>query len=237
MKSFLPGRAALLAAAFFAFPAAAAAQGPTLGQGCSVVTDSTSVPTPQQIAERQQLRLALDSIARAHGTAEPAGILYVDVDSMRQGKVFFIEANLSPSASQAATARVSEYLSTLQSGRAYQALIRVGADYVAPAPGKRSCAPKLQSLQLMVDLMGRMMQNHPNRNRGTEPVKRNVIIRLVVSRDGTVPYAELVQPTGDAYVDPLLPVIMERMRFSPATLDDVPHDVRFRFTLPVSIIP
>ncbi|HEU4560359.1 MAG TPA: energy transducer TonB [Longimicrobium sp.] len=237
MKLRVTGRAALLTAALLAFPAAAAAQGPTLGQGCSIVADSAIVPTPQQIAERQQLRLALDSIARAHGTPEPAGILYVDVDSMRQGKVFFIESNLSPEAAQAATARVGEYLTTLQSGRAYQALVRVGADYVAPAPGKRSCAPKLQSLQLMVDLMGRMMQNHPNRNRGTDPVKRNAVVRLVVSRDGTVPYAELMQPTGDAYVDPLLPAIMERMRFSPATLDDVPHDVRFRFTLPVNIIP
>lgn len=237
MKSFVTGRAALLSVAFFAFPAAAAAQGPTLGQGCSIVADSLTVPTPQQIAERQQLRLALDSIARAHGTAEPAGILYVDVDSMRQGKLFFIESNLSPEATQAATARVSEYLSTLQSGRAYQALIRVGADYVAPAMGNRSCAPKLLSLQLMVDLMGRVMQNHPNRHRGTEPVKRNAVIRLVVSRYGTVPYAELVQPTGDAYVDPLLTAIMERMRFSPATIDNVPHDVRFRFTLPVSTIP
>lgn len=237
MKLRVDGRAALLALAFLAFPAAAAAQGQPLGQGCTIVADSAIVPTPQQIAERQQLRMALDSIARAHGTAEPAGILYVDVDSTRQGKLFFIESNLSPEGTQAATARVSEYLTTLQSGRAYQALIRVGADYVAPALGKRSCAPKLETVQLMVDLMGRMMQNHPNRNRGTEPLKRNVVIRLVVSRDGTVPYAELVQPTGDAYVDPLLPAIMQRMRFTPATLDGVPHDVRFRFTLPVNIIP
>lgn len=238
MKFRFTGRAALLAAALFAFPAAAAAQSQTLPQGCVVVSDSALVPTPAQIADRQKLRLALDSIARAHGTPEPAGILYVDVDSMRQGKLFFIESNLTPEATQAATARVNEYLTTLESGRAYQALIRVGADYVAPAPGMRSCSPKLQSLQLMVDLIGRMMQNHPSRNRGTDPVKRNVTIRLVVSRDGTVPYAELVQPTGDAYIDPLLPAIMQRLRFTPATLDDMPYDVRFRFTLPgVSAYP
>lgn len=229
-------RAALIAVALFACPRAAAAQGPTLGQGCVIVSDTAPVPSPAQVAERQALRLALDSIARAHGTPEPAGILYVDVDSVRQGQVFFIDANLTPEATQAATARVSDYLSTLESGRAYQALVRLGADYVAPAPGKRSCAPKLLSLQLMVDLVGRMMENHPNaRAISPDTKERRAVLRLVVSRDGTVPYAELVTPTGDAYVDPLLVAIAERMRFSPATLDDVPYDVRFRFAWPVRV--
>ncbi|HYH80245.1 MAG TPA: energy transducer TonB [Longimicrobium sp.] len=87
----------------------------------------------------------------------------------------------------------------------------------------------------MVDLLDRMMENHPVARRSSETVAQRAVLRLVVSRDGTVPYAELVQPTGDAYVDPLLPAIMERMRFTPATLDDVPYDVRFRFTLPLKV--
>lgn len=237
MNHRMMGRAAMLAAAFVAVPALGAAQQQPGGQGCGIVADTAVVPTAGQVADRQKLRLALDSIARAQGTAEPTGILYVDVDSTRQGKLFFIESNLTPEATQLATARVSHFLETLESGRAYQALIRVGADYVAPAPGKRSCAPKLQSLQLMVDLIGRMMEHHPNARSGREPVPRRAVIRMVVSRDGTVPYAEVVQGTGDAYVDPLLPEIMQRLRFTPATLDDVPYDVRFRFTIPVSIIP
>lgn len=229
-------RAALLASAFLVLPSVAAAQGPTLGQGCVIVADTAPVPSARQVAERQALRLALDSIARAHGTPDPSGILYVDVDSTRQGKVFFIDANLTPEATQAATARVSDYLTTLESGRAYQALVRLGADYVAPAPGKRSCAPKLLSVQLMVDLVGRMMENHPNaRSISPDTKERRAVLRLVVSRDGTVPYAELVTPTGDAYVDPLLVAIAERMRFSPATLDDVPYDVRFRFAWPIRV--
>ena len=79
-------RAALLASVLFALPAVAAAQGPTLGQGCVIVADTAPVPSPRQVAERQQLRLALDSIARAHGTPEPAGILYVDVDSSARAR-------------------------------------------------------------------------------------------------------------------------------------------------------
>jgi len=228
-------RAALLAAAFIAFPVVAAAQAQPGGQGCVIVADTTPVPSAAQVADRQRLRLALDSIARAHGTAQPAGILYVDVDSMRQGKLFFIDSNLSPEAAQAATARVGRYLTTLESGRAYQALIRIDADYVAPAAGKRSCAPKLQSMQLMVDLIGRMMENHPDRARRAETATKRAVVRMVVSRDGTVPYAELVQPTGDPYVDPLIQAIMERMRFTPATLDEVPYDVRFRFTVPLNL--
>jgi len=229
------GRAALLAAACIALPATAAAQAQPGGQGCVIVADTTPVPSAAQVADRQRLRLALDSIARAHGTAQPAGILYVDVDSARQGKLFFIDSNLSPEAAQAATARVGRYLSTLESGRAYQALIRIDADYVAPAAGKRSCAPKLQTLQLMVDLVGRLMENHPNKQRLTSADSKRAVVRMVVSRSGTVPYAELVQPTGDAYIDGNVVAIAERMRFTPATLDDVPYDVRFRFTIPFTV--
>jgi hypothetical protein len=226
-------RASLLVAGLSAFPSVAAAQAPTPGQGCVVVADTTPVPSPAQVAERQALRLALDSIARAHGTPEPSGILYVDVDSQRQGKLFFIESNLSPEATQAATARVGEYLETLQSGRAYQALIRVGADYVAPAPGKRSCPPRLESN--LGELLRVMMERHPNARRYTEPVPHRAVLRLVVSRTGTVPYAELVQPTGDAWVDGRLPALMEQMRFTPATLDAVPYDVRFRINVTVNV--
>jgi len=229
------GRAAVLAAAILALrPAAAHAQ---LGQGCVIVSDTTPVPTARQVRDRQRLRLALDSIARRNGTPDPAGILYVDVDSTRQGKVFFIDANLTAEATQLATARVGRYLETLESGRAYQALIRLGTDYIAPAAGKRSCAPKLLNVQALVDLRASMMEHHPNLRGGREPEERRALLQLVVSRDGTVPYVELLRPTGDAYVDGLLPAIAERLRFSPATIDEVPYDVRFRFALPVSVIP
>lgn len=234
MKFRFTARAALLAATLFAFPAAAAAQRQRPpAQSCVVVADTAPVPSAAQVAERQQLRLALDSIARAHGAAEPSGILYVDVDSMRQGKLFFIESNLSPEATEAATARVGEYLTALQSGRAYQALVRLGADYVAPAPGKRSCAPSPQSN--LGGLLFEMMERHPRARRYTERVKRNAVIRAVVSRDGTVPYVEVVQPTGDAWVDAQLPAVIQRMRFAPATLDGVPYDVRFRFSVQVNV--
>ncbi len=234
MKSFVTGRAALLAAALLAFPVAAAAHGqrpPT--QSCVVVADTAPVPTPAQIAERQQLRMALDSIARAHGAAEPTGILYVDVDSERQGKLFFIQSNLSPEGAQAATARVGEYLTSLQAGRAYQALIRLGADYVAPAPGKRSCAPAPESN--LGQLLFEMMERHPRARRFTERQKRNAVLRAVVSLDGTVPYVEVIQPTGDAWVDAQLPATIQRMRFLPATIDGVPYDVRFRFSVQVNV--
>ncbi|HET7230586.1 MAG TPA: hypothetical protein VFJ16_11325 [Longimicrobium sp.] len=230
-------RGALLAAAFGVLPVAVAAQSQPLGQGCVFVSDTTPIPSAAQVADRQKLRLALDSIARANGTPEPAGILYVDVDSTRHGKVFFIESNLSPEGTQLATARVGRYLETLESGRAYQALVRLGTDYIAPAAGKRICAPKLQNIQVLVDQRGLMMEHHPYARSNRPTAERRAVLQLVVSRDGTVPYAELVQPTGDAYVDGRLPAIAQRLRFSPATLDDVPYDVRFRFALPMTVIP
>src|SRR4051812_5072522 len=108
--------AGALALAASVLPAALAAQSapsaPASGP-CRVLADTTVVPTPEQVAERQQLRLALDSIARQNGVAEPSAILFVDVDTTRQGNVIFIDSNLTPEATHAATRRVEEYLTTL----------------------------------------------------------------------------------------------------------------------------
>lgn len=223
--------AALLALA--ALPAVLhAQQAPRLPeQPCRVLPDTTPAPTPQQVREREELRAALDSVARAHGVAAPTGILFVDVDSTRQGKVFFIDSNLPQPASDAATRRVAEYLSTLEHGRAYQALVRIDGGYVAPAPGKRSCTPVLANGDTLSALMQRVMEIHPEAGKHDPPVTKRAVVRLVVNRDGGVSYAEVVQPTGDPNIDRYLEEIASRLRFLPARLDDVPYDVRFRFSM------
>jgi TonB family protein len=228
----MPRRYALLLA-LAALPAVLHAQTPRLPeQPCRVLPDTAAAPTPQQVREREELRASLDSVARAHGVAAPTGILFVDVDSTRQGKVFFIDSNLPQPASDAATRRVAEYLSTLEHGRAYQALVRIDGAYVAPAPGKRSCTPVLANGDTLSRLMQRVLEIHPEAGKHDDaPVAKRAVVRLVVNRAGGVSYAEVVQPTGDPNIDRYLEEIASRLRFLPARLDDVPYDVRFRFSM------
>jgi TonB family protein len=204
-------------------------------QPCRVIPDTAIVPSAQQVREREELRAALDSVARAHGVAAPAGILFVDADSTRHGKVFFIDSNLPQPASAAATRRVAEYLSTLEPGRAYQALVRIDGAYAAPAPGKRNCTPVLANGDSLSAMMLRVLDRHPESGTRAEPVVKRAVVRLVVNRDGGVSYAEVVQPTGDTAIDPYPEEIARRLRFLPARLDDVPYDVRFRFSLQFNV--
>lgn len=209
---------------------AAAQDGP-----CRIVADSAVVPTPKQIAERQRLRASLDSIARRDGVAEPSAILYVDVDTTRHGTLVFIDSNLTPDATTRATHRVEEFLTSLEGGRAYQALIRIDGDYVVPAPGKRACSPVLENRQELVDLVHAVAEHHPQAGKLPAAVTRNAIVRLVVNRRGTVSYVEVAQPAGDEFIDRYVAAIAERLRFTPATMDGVPYDVRTRFTLTFSV--
>ena len=85
--------------------------------------------------------------------AAPTGLLLVDVDSARRGKVIFIETNYPQELVNTATRAVGEYLETLPPGRSYQALIRIDGEYPAMAAGKRHCAPTLANRQDLGDMM------------------------------------------------------------------------------------
>lgn len=231
----------VLGALLGAVPAAAQRGGvdkfeePEVEQSCRVVPDTAVVPTAGQIRERRELRARLDSIGRANGVAEPAGLLLVDVDSTRQGKVIFIETNYPQPVADAATRAVGEYLRTLQGGRAYQALVRIDGDYAALAPGKRHCAPALANQGELSTMVQRVLARHPEAGTHSTPRAKRAVVRLVVDRAGKVAYVEVDTPTGDPNLDPYLAPIAERLRFLPAKLDDAPFDARFRFTLTFNV--
>jgi TonB family protein len=209
-------------------PAHARGQAPSR---CAPVPDTVAGPTPRQIAERTQLRDRIRTALRAHG-AQPAGLLMVDVNAQRQGKLLFIDAQLPDSARAAALSLVGEYLETLQAGRAYQALIRIDGDYPALTPGRVHCRPELANPDSMSDWMQTVMEHHPQSGRHpNEPLVKRVVVRMVVTRTGEVAYVEMDTPSGDEMLDANAEAIAARLRFNPATLDGAPFDVRFRFTL------
>lgn len=202
-----------------------------VGQHCSVVPDTVRGPTPGQIAERQELRAKILDIGRRSGVAEPRGLLLVDVDSTRKGALLFMDSNYPAPGVAQVTGAVGEYLTSLPSGRGYQALIRVDGEYPAILPGRQRCTPVLLNHDERVQLIADVSSRHPERGRLPAPVTRTVVVLLVSNRDGGVSYAAVARSSGDPYLDAAATDIGRKLRFSPATLDGVPFDARFRFTV------
>ncbi|MBW3569938.1 MAG: energy transducer TonB [Gemmatimonadetes bacterium] len=201
---------------------------------CAAIPDSLPGPTPQQIAERNELREQIQAVLRAHG--QPVrGLLMVDVDSTRRGKVLFMEADLPDTTRRAAIAPVADYLATLAAGQGYQALIRIDGEYPAMTPGRLHCRPELANPDSLSGMMQAVLARHPEAGRHREAVAKRATVRMVVTRDGRVAYAEVERPTGDAFLDQNVEAIAMRLRFRPATLDGEPFDVRFRFNLTFNV--
>ena len=210
------------------------AQAPAPPPRCSVIADTVAGPTPQQVRERTELRDQIQTVLRAHG-APAAGLLMVDVDSTRRGKVLFMDTDLADSTRRAAMSLVADYLSTLAAGRPYQALIRIDGEYPAMTAGRRHCRPELANPDSLSGMMQAVLARHPEAGRHQNAVTRRATVRMVVTREGRVAYVEVERPTGDAFIDQNVEAIAYRLRFRPATLDGTPFDVRFRFNLTFNV--
>lgn len=202
---------------------------------CTVIPDTAVAPTPQQVRERNELRDQIQAVLRAHG--QPVGgLLLVDVDSTRRGKVLFMETQIPDSTRNAATTLVASYLGTLRAGRAYQALIRIDGEYPAMTPGRRHCRPELANPDTMSRMMHAVLARHPETGRHeAQPLVKRATVRMVVTREGRVAFAEVERPTGDPLIDANVEAIAYRLRFRPATLDGDPFDVRFRFNMTFNV--
>jgi TonB family protein len=209
------------------------AQGPTQvrTERCTVIPDTAAAPSARQIEERNELRTRIESTLRSHG-APPAGLLMVDVTPGERGKLLFMETQLADSTRAAALAHVAEYLQTLDRTRPYQALIRIDGEYPAMTPGRRHCRPELANPDSMSAMMQRVLERHPEAGRhNDEPLVKRAVVRMVVTREGHVAFAEVDTTSGDELIDANVEHIASRLRFRPATLDAMPFDVRFRFTM------
>ena len=196
---------------------------------CSVVADTVAAPSPQQVREADEMREELRAILRAHGQPEE-GLLMVDVDSTRRGRLLFMEADIPDTTRAVILGHVAEYLQALPGDGSYQALVRMDATYPAVAPGVRQCRPEVVSWIEFTDARGEVQLRHPAAGRHRNaPLQQQTVVLLVVTRDGHVAYAEVVGPSGDEYLDANAVEVAKLLRFDPASLDEVPVDVRIRF--------
>ena len=196
---------------------------------CTVVPDTAAAPSPQQVREADEMREQLRAILRAHGQAEQ-GLLMVDVDSTRRGRLLFMEADIPDSTRAVVLAHVADYLQALPGGGSYQALVRMDATYPAVVPGVRQCRPDVVSWAEFTEARSEVQLAHPAAGRHRNaPLQQQALVLLVVTRDGNVAYAEVVGPSGDEYLDANAVEVAKLLRFDPASLDEVPVDVRIRF--------
>ena len=225
-------RSLLVLLAVFACAHALPAQVDTLADPsrCAAVPDTVKPPTPAQVRERARLRDRVAAAFRADGHPA-AGLLYVDIDSTRRGKLVFLQLDLPAETRQRAMREVADHLQTLESGRTYHAVIRIDGDYPVIAPGKQQCTPELDNSGDMVEMRRRLMLQHPLARTLEEPRTIRATLILVIDRGGKVAWAGLEAPTGDEFVDEYADDLAYELRFLPASLDGVPFDSRLRFTL------
>lgn len=204
---------------------------------CRIIPDTAALlPRPQQIAERNELRDSLLAVASRHGVAEPTGLLFVLVDSIRRtGRVLYLETNLPEAAVHESTRQMETYVSSLPQGRGYQALVRVDRPYVPPRAGLNHCGPELKNQNQLLEMTARVAHSHPKKLTPESPGEKTAYVRLVVDHEGNVAYVDVDRPTGDEYLDGLTPEVASRLKFLPPTLDGVPFDSRIRFSITYSV--
>ena len=234
MSPTLPRALAVLALLAVLAPASARAQTPETGaeRVCPTVPDTSRlIPTAQQSRERAEMRQALVTVGRRHGVAEPQGLVFITVDSTRKGRALFLETNLSEAAAREAANELETYLGALEGGRSFQGLVRIGGREAVMAAGKRHCPPVLLNAGEVLEELGRVSELRPPGPRPDSAQLRRPVLRLVVNRDGGVSHVQVERAHNDPYLDRFIPEVAKMLKFTPATLDGVPFDVRIRYTL------
>lgn len=221
----------LLISCSFAAPLSAQAPEPQPSRDrCSVVPDTARVPTRLQVRDMNRLRDSVVAVLRAAGHPG-TGLLFVDIDTMRRGRLLFLETDLPTPVVQRATRHVATHLEGLESGKAYKALLRLDGEYPVIGPKKRFCQPELDNPGDLMEMRQKVLDAHPA-SRALQPLRAT--LSLVVGRDGKVLWAAIDRPTGDAFIDEHLNAIAYGLRFLPASLDGVPFDFRTTFSFLVN---
>jgi TonB family protein len=198
--------------------------------GCQAVPPRPIEPPRPAEAARDSLRWAIrDSVltdlraaARAAGAAEPAGIVFAEFRNRRTGeaRVWSFRSNLDESVARAVFARRAALLARWP-GR--EELIHLRLDVIeAPDTVTVECTPYVLNSQ---DFHQELRRISARRSATPGPARVALNIKMLVTRDGEVAYAELSRRSSDVDVNRAVLEAARRLRFRPGRIEDVPVDV------------
>jgi TonB family protein len=199
--------------------------------GCLAVPSQPSRPQRPSEAGRDSLRWAVrDSLltnlrdaAPAAGVAEPEGIVFAELRDRRTGdaRTWSFRSNVDAAVVRAVFARRAPLLARLPPS---EDLIHLRLDEVEPPDTvTMECMPSLLNVQEFQQDLRRISARRTATPGGPARVALN--IKMLVTRDGEVAYAELGRRSSDGDVDRAVLEAARRLRFRPAMIVNVPVDV------------
>lgn len=199
--------------------------------GCLAVPSQPPRPQRPSEAARDSLRWALrDSLltdlrdaARAAGVAEPEGIVFAELRDRRTGeaRTWSFRSNVDAEVVRAVFARRAPLLARLPRS---EDLIHLRLDEVEPPDTvTMECMPSLLNAQEFQQDLRRISTRQTATPGG--PARVALTIKMLVTRDGEVAYAELARRSSNGDVDRAVLEAARRLRFRPAMIEDVPVDV------------
>jgi TonB family protein len=176
--------------------------------------------------------------ARAAGVAAPEGMLLFVFDRQNPGAAELralwsnVPAEVLPAIRERALPRLAEW-----PAREASVVISMRLDSAAPAPDSTpgflvECVPELDNRKEVTRLLSDFASQNRDllAGRATPPTTR---MKMLVSREGEVAYAEIDRSSGQARLDLYAAQVARQMRFRPAAVNGRPVDVWV--VLPVSI--
>lgn len=187
--------------------------------------DSQEVVRNARNALREDLRTA----ARAAGIAEPVGLIFVERNERRPGaaRVWSFRSNVPDALSRTVMARNAEPLARL-GGRDRPIHVRVDESAATLDSVTYECRPVLLDPDQLVRALTRIIadsSSFPSRRPGSEMRPATLHLVMLVTQDGYVAHAELKRSTRHRNLERELLQVARRLRFRPATIENVPMDV------------
>lgn len=169
---------------------------------------------------RDSLRTELGDAARAAGIVEPVGIVFADMRRRgAEARVWSYDSNLPDSLSRRVIARRADLLACWPERRTF---VYVRLDPGVPTGSTVEHVPSVQNPTVFQRAIERISRtaDPSNRTRGV-----TVQLRMLVTRDGEVAFAELLYSTTNLDVDRAVLDAARELRFRPARVGDTAVDV------------
>ena len=183
-------------------------------------------------AFRDSVQTELMRAARGAGVAEPGGIVLVQrPPDAGAARVWTYRSNVPDSVFAAVGAARADLVARWPNPRVSVMDFRLDPLDLPDSPSMECLPYVMDPEQFSLDLH-RMAERFPAQPGASTVVALSV--RMLVTRDGEVAYAEASRPSWNAEVDREVVRLAERLRFQPASLGVVPIDVWV--TQPVEVL-